>query len=486
MTHMTLVPSAAPFYVALRALLPAERCLIDPARLDTYASDGLTMFEVMPRAVVLPDTAEEVIAVVRLCHQHGVPFVARGSGTSLSGAAVPVADGIVISLNRMTRILRLDADARVAVVEPGVTNLAVSKAAAPHGLHFAPDPSSQQICTIGGNVAFNSGGAHCLKYGMTANHVLGLKVVLATGEVCELGGDSLENTGADLAGFFCGSEGLFGIVLEITLRLLPRASTFYTVLAGYATVDQAGDTVSAIVESGLLPGALEIMDRLAMDAAEAAVHSEFPPGSQACLIVELEGPPEQVAAEKPQLHAILDRSHPIEVRVARDADDRLRIWKGRKSAFSAVGRLSPEFIVQDGVVPRRRLGEALRRIDELSREHGIRVANVFHAGDGNLHPLILYQGDELARAEELAGKILLMCVEMGGSLTGEHGVGLEKKQYLPSMFGPDDIDAMQRVRRGLDPKEISNPGKMFPGGDAPALVAHGLHPLEAAGVISRE
>ena len=483
------MPSPSDFIAALRLLLPAQRCLLEPVQLATYASDGLTAFEVTPRAVVLPETAAEVIALVKLCHEHAVPFVARGSGTSLSGGSVPIEEGIVISLNRMSRILRLDADARVAVVEPGVTNLAVTKAAAPHGLHYAPDPSSQQVCTIGGNVAFNSGGAHCLKYGMTANHVLGLKVVLANGEVCELGGESLEQVGPDVTGFFCGSEGLFGIALEITLRLLPRAACFHTVLAGYRTLDMAGDTVAAIVESGMLPGAMEIMDRLAMDAAEAAVHSEFPPGSESCLIVELEGTPEQVAAEKPALAAILAKSQPIEIREARDADDRMRIWKGRKSAFSAVGRLSPDFIVQDGVVPRRRLGEALRRISNLAADHGLRVANVFHAGDGNLHPLILYRGDvegELERAEALAGEILLMCVAMGGSLTGEHGIGLEKKAYLGSMFSDDDIDLMMRVRRGFDPKEIANRGKMFPGGDAPALKQHGLHPLEKAGVMSRE
>lgn len=478
-----------PFLDELRSLLPASRCLIDAAPLAAYASDGLTAFEVQPAAVALPETAEEVVRIVKLCHQHKVPFVARGSGTSLSGGSVPVAKGIVIGLNRMNRILKLEPATCTAVVEPGVTNLAVSKAAAVHGLHYAPDPSSQQVCTIGGNVAFNSGGAHCLKYGMTANHVLGLKVVLPSGEVCELGDESLESTGPDVTAFFCGSEGLFGIALEITLRLLPKAACFHTVLAGYRTLEQAGDTVSAIVESGLLPGAMEIMDRLAMDAAEAAVHSEFPPGSQACLIVELEGTPEQVAAERPRLQAILNASRPIEARVARDADDRMRIWKGRKSAFSAVGRLSPDFIVQDGVVPRRRLGEALRLISQLSAQHGLRVANVFHAGDGNLHPLILYRGDvdgELERAETLAGEILRMCVAMGGSLTGEHGIGLEKKQYLGEMFNADDIDAMQRVRRGFDPKDISNPGKMFPGGDAPALTQHGLHPLEKAGLLSRE
>lgn len=477
------------FLDQLSAILPPSRMLVGEAGLAAYESDGLTAFAVKPRAVLLPETADEVIAIVRLCHEHAVPFVARGSGTSLSGGSVPIEEGIVISLNRMNRILRLDPDSRIAVVEPGVTNLAVTKAAAPHGLHYAPDPSSQQVCTIGGNVAFNSGGAHCLKYGMTTNHVLGLKVVLADGSVHELGGESLESNEPDLVGLFCGSEGLFGIALEITLRLLPKAACFHTVLVGYDTLQKAGDTVAAVVASGLLPGAMEIMDRLAMDAAEAAVSAEFPPGSKACLIVELEGTPEQVAAERPELQRILDASGAIQIRVARDADDRMRIWKGRKSAFSAVGRLSPDFIVQDGVVPRRRLGEALQRIDEASQRYGLRVANVFHAGDGNLHPLILYDGrteGQLEKAEELAGEILVMCVEMGGSITGEHGIGLEKKEYLPRMFAAEDIDAMKRLRRQFDPKEIANRGKMFPGGDAPVMQLRGLHPLEAAGVISRE
>ncbi len=477
------------FLDRLAPIIPPPRFLVGAASLASYESDGLTAFAVKPRAVVLAETADEVIAVVRLCHEFGVPFVARGSGTSLSGGSVPIEDGIVIALNRMNRILHIDPDSRIAIVEPGVTNLAVTKAAAPHGLHYAPDPSSQQVCTIGGNVAFNSGGAHCLKYGMTTNHVLGLKVVLADGTVHELGGASLESSEPDLVGLFCGSEGLFGIALEITLRLLPKAACFHTVLVGYDTLQKAGDTVADIVASGLLPGAMEIMDRLAMDAAEAAVHSEFPPGSEACLIVELEGTPEQVAAERPALQSILDASGALEIRTARDAEDRLRIWKGRKSAFSAVGRLSPDFIVQDGVVPRRHLGEALQRIGESSRRHGLRVANVFHAGDGNLHPLILYDGrvtGELEKAEELAGEILLMCVEMGGSITGEHGIGLEKKAFLPRMFSADDIEAMRRVRRQFDPKEIANRGKMFPGGEAPALAMRGLHPLEAAGVISRE
>lgn len=482
-------PDPARIRAELAALLGPSSLLEDEAPLAAYESDGLTAFAARPAAVIAPRTADEVIATVRWCHRHGVPFVARGSGTSLSGGALPVSGGIVITLNRLNRILRLDPAERIAVVEPGVVNLAVTQAAQPHGLHYAPDPSSQPVCTIGGNVAFNAGGAHCLKYGMTSNHVLGLKAVLATGEVVEFGGASREQVGPDWMGLFVGNEGLFGIALEVTLQLLPRAECFHTVLAGYATLEQAGAAVAAVIASGLLPGAIEIMEQLALQAATAAVHAEYPPGCEAVLIVELEGPREVVAADRLRLDAILAASRPVEVRPARDGAERLAIWKGRKSAFSAVGRLSPDFIVQDGVVPRRRLGEALRRIQAWSREAGLRCANVFHAGDGNLHPLILYDGrepDGLRRAEELAGRILRMCVEMGGSITGEHGVGVEKRDYLPIMFPPEELDLLRRVRAAFDPAGIANPGKMFPAGAAPALTHTGLHPLERAGVIARE
>jgi glycolate oxidase len=474
----------------LAAVVPPERLLSRPVELAAYESDGLTAFRARPLAVVVPESAAEVVAIVRACRELGLPFVPRGSGTSLSGGSLPVAGGIVIALNRLDRILRLDPDERLAVVEPGVVNARVTAAATAHGLHYAPDPSSQSICTIGGNVAFNSGGAHCLKYGMTANHVLGLTAVLATGEVVTWGGGSRERLGPDWCGLFTGHEGLFGIALEITLQLLPRPECHHTVLAGYRSLEAAGDAVAAVIAAGLLPGALEIMDALALEAATAAVHAEYPPGCEAVLIVELEGPREAVAVERERLDAVLAASGPVAVRAARDAAERAAIWKGRKSAFSAVGRLSPDFIVQDGVVPRRRLGEALRRIAEMSRGAGLRVANVFHAGDGNLHPLILFDGREaggLERAERLAGKILAMCVEMGGSLTGEHGIGVEKRDYLPTMFGPDEIDCMERLRAAFDPAGIANPGKMFPGGDgAPALAHVGLHPLERAGVIARE
>ena len=477
------------FISDLQAIFPPERCLLDGAALAAYESDGLTAFAATPRAVVVPVTREEVVAAIKICAAWAVPFMARGSGTSLSGGAVPVEDGLVIAMNQMNRILRLDPEARLAVVEPGVINLAVSQAAAPHGLYFAPDPSSQQICTIGGNVAFNSGGAHCLKYGMTANHVIGATIVTPTGEILECGGESVESLGPDCLGLFCGSEGLFGIALELTLRLIPKAEVFHTLLAGYDSTDKAGEAVSAIIAAGILPGAIEIMDRLAIDAAEAATHCGYPPNAATVLIVELEGPIEQVESEKQRLAAIIAQSGPLESRVARDADDRALIWKGRKSAFSAVGRLSPDFIVQDGVVPRSRLGEALRRIAALAQEHGLRCANVFHAGDGNLHPLILFDASvpgEHERGEALAGRILEMCIEMGGSITGEHGVGLEKRAFLTPMFGEPDVAFMREVRRAFDPAELANPGKMFPSGEAPALHSNGLHPLEKAGIISRE
>lgn len=449
----------------LRRIYPLDRILTRPAELAAYESDALTAFRARPLAVVLPHTQEEVIATVRWCYAEGVPFVARGSGTSLSGGSLPVPGGIVIALNRLNRILQVDPQARIAVVEPGVPNLEVSRVAAPYGLYYAPDPSSQGVCTIGGNVAFNSGGAHCLKYGMTSNHVLGIKAVLADGEVVRFGGESLEGVGPDLVGIFVGSEGLFGIALEITLRLVPRPEAYRTVLAAYPSLEAAGEAVAQVVASGLLPGALEIMDRLAIEAAEAAVGAGYPRDAAAILIVELEGETPEVEAELAHLLEVIRASGATEVRLARDEAERQKIWKGRKGAFSAVGRLSPDYVVQDGVVPRTRLGEALAEIERLSRAYGLRVANVFHAGDGNLHPLILYDGrnpGELERAEQLAGEILRVCVRLGGSITGEHGVGMEKRAYLPEMFTEADLEAMRRLRRAMDPLEIANRGKMFP------------------------
>lgn len=478
-----------PLINALTQVYPTDRLLLAPGQLAPYESDGLTAYRTRPAAVVIPESGEEVVKTVRLCHVHGVPFVARGSGTSLSGGSVPIADGLVIALNRLNRILKLDIKERLAVVEPGVINLNVSKAVASDGLYYAPDPSSQQICTIGGNVAFNSGGAHCLKYGMTSNHILAVKAVLPDGEVVELGSESLEGVGPDLIGLFVGSEGLFGIALEITLRLLPKPEKYHTVLAAYHSLQAAGNAVAQVVASGLLPGALEIMDNLAIQAAEAAVQPNYPRGAEAVLIVELEGEPAQVAEEVKYLDKLIAASGAYEVRIAADEADRQRIWKGRKSAFSAVGRLSPDFIVQDGVVPRSRLGEALAEIQRLSQSYNIRVANVFHAGDGNLHPLILYDGrqtGEYERAELLAGDIIRLCIRMGGSITGEHGVGMEKRDYLPEMYGETDMDAMWRLRCTIDPKQIANRGKMFPTGEPPTMRMTGMHPLERDGVISRE
>ena len=475
------------FLEHLSQTLPPGRLHTGGAALKTFESDGLTMFKARPGGVVLAETQQDVIDTVKLCFEHGVPFVARGSGTSLSGGSLPVEGGVVIALNKLNRVLNLDAEARTCVVQPGVLNAQVSKVAAPHGLLYAPDPSSGPVCTIGGNVAFNSGGAHCLKYGMTANHVLGLKVLLPDGEVAQLGGDSLEPLGPDLVGLFVGSEGLFGIALEITLRLLPKVEKYQTVMAAYKSLEAAGDAVTRIVASGLLPGAMEIMDRLAMDAAEAAVHAGYPADAQGLLIVELEGPVEEVAAESPRLLALLEASGAYKIQIAQNDAERAKIWKGRKGAFSAVGRLSPEYIVQDGVVPRSRLGEALAAIAALSERYKIRVANVFHAGDGNLHPLILFDSTkgELERAEELAGETLRLCIRMGGSITGEHGVGVEKRAYLPEQYSEGDMAVMVRLRQAVDPKELANSGKMLPVGEAPALTSVKPHPLEQQGVISR-
>jgi glycolate oxidase len=479
------------FFSALQKIFPQDRLLTQGVQMLAYESDALTSFQAKPAAVVIPESQAEVIETVRLCHCYGVPFVARGSGTSLSGGSLPIQNGLVIALNRLNHIKKLDPEQRIAVVEPGVINLQISEAASPHNLYYAPDPSSQSICTIGGNVAFNSGGAHCLKYGMTSNHILGLKVVLADGEVVEFGGESLEGVGVgpDLIGLFVGSEGLMGVALEITVRLLPKPELYRTVLAAYRDLETAGNAVAQVVASGLLPGAMEIMDRLAIKAALAAVDAGYPADAAGLLIVELEGEAEQVDTEFEEIMDVIKASGPYEIRVAQNAEERIKIWKGRKGAFSSVGRLSPDYIVQDGVVPRSKLGVALAEIDRLSAEHGIDVANVFHAGDGNLHPLILFNGREagaLERAEAMAGKILRLCIKLGGSITGEHGVGMEKRAYMTEMFNAVDLETMKTIRRQIDPQEIANRGKMFPGGEAPALKMHGMHPLEQQGIISRE
>ncbi|MGB1252306.1 MAG: FAD-linked oxidase C-terminal domain-containing protein [Candidatus Promineifilaceae bacterium] len=479
------------FYRKLAEICPGRRCLTRDVDLLPYESDALTAFRAKPAAVVLPESEDEVVRIVKLCHAASVPFVARGSGTSLSGGSMPIKDGVVIALNRLNKIKRIDPEQRTAVVQPGVINLKISHAVKQYGLYYAPDPSSQSICTIGGNVAFNSGGAHCLKYGMTSNHVLALKVVLPDGEVVEFGSESAEGMGVgpDLIGLFIGSEGLFGVALEITVRLLPIPEQYRTVLAAYDSLEKAGNAVAAVVASGLLPGAIEIMDRLALKAAETAVNAGYPAGAAALLIVELEGESQQVDQEFEQLIEVVQGSGAYEVQVAADEAQRGKIWKGRKGAFSSVGRLSPDYVVQDGVVPRSQLGKALAEIDRLSAQYGLGVANVFHAGDGNLHPLIMYDGREsgaLEHAEALAGEILAMCIKLGGTITGEHGVGLEKRDYMPLLFSKTDLDVMDAIRHAIDPQRLANRGKKLPIGEAPALKMHGMHPLEKAGIISRE
>jgi len=478
----------ADFFGDLQRQLPGGLLERGPASLASFESDGLTAFAVRPKGVVTPRTQEQVVTIVKLCHRHGVPFVARGSGTSLSGGSLPHADGIVIALNQLNRIVRLCPYDRLAVVEAGVINSAVTRAAEPYGLQYAPDPSSQSVCTIGGNIAFNAGGAHCLKYGMTSNHCLAARVVLADGELVEVGGESSEQIGPDVLGLMVGSEGLFGVVTEVTLRLVPKPQSFHTLLAGYDSVERAGDAVSAIVAAGLLPAAMEIMDRVSMKAAAAGVGARYPEGAEAVLIVELDGSEAAVAGDIPRLEVLIEASGASEVWVAADAAERASMWRGRKSVFSAVGRLSPDFIVQDGVVPRNRLGEALRGIAQISRQCGVPVANVFHAGDGNLHPLIMFDGRQsgaLHQAEQTAAKIVQLCIDLGGSVTGEHGVGMEKRSFLPGMFSEASLDLMRQLRRAFDPLEIANRGKMFPSHEAPSLSLYGLHPLEKAGVASR-
>jgi glycolate oxidase len=471
----------------LREIVGVDGLVSAPEQLRTYESDGLTSYRSVPAALVLPTSTAEVQGVVRVCHREMVPFVARGSGTGLSGGALPIAEGLLIGFSRMNRILAVDIPNARIVVEPGVLNLQVSQHVAGHGCYYAPDPSSQSVCSIGGNVAENSGGAHCLKYGFTTNHVLGLTVVLANGDLAHLGGQTLDRPGYDLAGVFVGSEGTLGVATEITLRLLRRPESVQLVMAAFDSTDQAGSAVSDVIAGGILPAAMEIMDNLSIQACEQATHAGYPTSAGALLLVELDGPQAEVDALIGSVEEICRRNHAWEVRRASSPEERALLWKGRKAAFAAMGRLSPSYYVQDGVIPRTTLPEVLRRIDELSANYGMRVANVFHAGDGNLHPLVLYDAaveGEVERAEELADEILITCVEHGGSLTGEHGIGVDKKKHMPRMFGEDDLDAMHRVRCAFDPEQLCNPGKIFPTprlcGEAPG--PYRPHPLVEAGV----
>src|SRR6478672_5268608 len=464
----------------------ASDVVVEPEQLRTYECDGLTGRRVVPALVALPASTAEVQAVVRICNDEHIPFVARGAGTGLSGGALPVADGIVISLARMNRVLSIDVDRGEVVVEPGVANLDVTRVVAGAGFFYAPDPSSQQVCTIGGNVAENSGGAHCLKHGFTVNHVLAAEVVLPDGELVEL---SVWDDGPGLLGAFVGSEGTLGIATKLTLRVLRVPDTVRTLLAGFGHTDEAGATVSDVIAGGILPAAIEMMDAVTMEAAEAAVNANYPEGCGAVLIVELDGPVAQVEEDLERVQAICGENGAREVRVASDPADRAAVWRGRKAAFAAMGRISPDYYVQDGVVPRTQLPAVLRRIDELSREHGLRVGNVFHAGDGNLHPLVLYDAakGETEAAKELAEAILGACLDAGGSLTGEHGVGVDKACSMPKMFSERDLEAFERLRRAFDPDGIANPGKVIPTprlcGEVPG--PYRQHPLERLGLAER-
>ena len=474
----------------LSRLVGQHHVIHRPEQLLVYETDGLTAFHQMPEVVVMPETTDQVSSVLRFCYEHGVPFVPRGKGTGLSGGALPVEGAVVISTECMRQILEVDLDNQRAVVEPGVINLWVTQAVAGQGYYFAPDPSSQLVCSVGGNVAENSGGVHCLKYGVTVNHVLGLEVVLPDGEVVQLGGKEAEAPGYDLVGVFVGSEGTLGIATKITVRLLRKPEAVKTYLAAFESVEAAGAAVSDVIAGGIIPGGIELMDQLSIRAVEEATHAGYPVEAGAVMICEVDGPRAEVDEYARRVEQICQARGATEVRLARDDAERALLWKGRKAAFAAAGRLSPNYYVQDGVIPRTTLPQVLTEIGRMTERFGLRCANVFHAGDGNLHPLILYDEKvpgSLERAEEFGGAILRLCVEVGGSITGEHGVGLDKKAYMPAMFTPDDLDTMQLVRCAFDPRRLSNPNKVFP---TPRLCAerggpYRPHPLEQAGLLQR-
>ena len=480
---------SASFVRETQRILGARHVISEPEQLRVYECDGLTGHRAIPELVVLPGSTEDVQAVVQACNREGVPFVARGAGTGLSGGATPLAGGLVVSLARMNRILEIDLASQRIVVEPGVANLDVTRAVAGEGFFYAPDPSSQQVCTIGGNVAENSGGAHCLKNGFTAHHVTGVTLVLPDGELVELGGKALDPDGPDLLGVVVGSEGTLGIVTRITLRLVRAPEAVQTLLAGFETTDAAGAAVSGIIAGGILPSALEMMDRLTIEAAELAVAPGYPAGAGAILLVELDGVSAQVEEDAVEVERICGECGAFEIRAATNDLARSLLWKGRRSAFAAMGRVATDYYVQDGVVPRTRLPGVLRRIEELSELHGLRVGNVFHAGDGNLHPLVLYDAErgETQQARLLAEAILDACLDAGGSLTGEHGVGMDKACSMPKMFSERDLEVFGRLRRAFDPQGLCNPGKVIPTprlcGEVPG--PYRVHPLERMGVAER-
>jgi glycolate oxidase len=471
----------------LRAICGDEHTIVGRDQLRTYQSDGLLHHRVPPGAVVLPGSRDEVREVVRACHAAGVPWVARGAGSGLSGGALPVTDGLLIALTRLRRVLDVDLDNHRIVVEPGVTNSDVSRAVGP--THFyPPDPSSQAVCSIGGNVAENSGGAHCFKYGFTTNYVTGLELVLADGEVVEVGGKELDRPGYDLLGAVVGSEGTLAIATRVTLRVIPVPEHVETLVVAFDTVVAAGEVVSAIVAAGITPAAIEMMDALTIRAAEEMTGAGYPLDAGACLLIELDGPAAECGTRLRETIEICERLGGRELRVAADPAERELLWKTRKAAFPAAARISPHYFVQDGVIPRTRLADVLARIEALGDEYGMRVGNVFHAGDGNLHPLVCYAGPaEAARAEELSGLILEACVEAGGSITGEHGVGVDKKAHMPKMFEEDDLAAFQMLRCAFDPDGLANPGKVMPTprlcGEVPG--PYRRHPLEEAGLAER-
>jgi glycolate oxidase len=483
-------PISPKVVAALRVIVGDDGIFTEEAQLRTYESDGLTSYRATPAVVVLPRSTAHVQAIVRVCRRERIPFVPRGSGTGLSGGALPVPGGVLIALTRMNRILDVDLPNQRVVVQPGVINAQVTQRIAPDGYYYAPDPSSQQVCSIGGNVAENSGGAHCLKYGFTVNHVLGMTLVLPNGDLVTLGGPALDTPGYDLPGVIVGSEGTLGIVTEIVLRVVRRPEAVQTALIAFAHTDAAGTAVSGIIAAGMVPAAVEIMDQLAIAAAEAAVHAGYPMDAGAILLVELDGRRSEVSVQLARVEAICRAAGATEWRLARSEEERALMWKGRKAAFAAMGRISPSYIVQDGVIPRTKLPEVLREIAALSAQYGLRVANVFHAGDGNLHPLVLYDDQAPGaeeRAEELAGAIIKRCVAHGGSITGEHGVGVDKQRYMPEMFSADDMAAHQLLRCALDPDHLCNPDKVYPTprlcGEAPGKYAP--HPLETAGLAER-
>jgi glycolate oxidase len=472
---------------AMEEILGMEGVISDREQLRTYECDGLMDYRVIPDLVVLPESAEQVQQVVRLCYEEGIPFVARGSGTGLSGGALPVESGVLIVLARMRRILEVDIANQRVVVEPGVINLHVTQEVANEGYLYVPDPSSQLVSSIGGNLAENSGGVHCLKYGFTTNHVTGAEVVLADGSMVHIGGQKAPDApGYDLLGTLVGSEGTLGIATKIWLRVVREPESVRTLLAAFEDTEQAGDAVSGIIGAGIVPAGIEMMDKLCIEAVETAVHPNFPE-AEVILIVELDGPEAEVANEFEKVKEVCEGSNASEIRVAESDEERALFWKGRKAAFAAMGRISNDYYVQDSVVPRTELGAVLKRISELGEEYGMRVANVFHAGDGNLHPLVLYDNDtpgEAEKAEELAGEIVFACLEHGGSLTGEHGIGRDKMKYMPQMFTADDMDVMQLLRCAFDPHRICNPGKIFPTprlcGERPGPFQ--MHPVQKAGL----